>query len=112
MYVEDAAAAVLKFLRVMETEDTIGTIHPTYNVGISKGISIADLADMIRNAVGWQGNFEYDHARPDGAIKKLLDGTRFQLLTGWEPRTSLAEGVARTVDWYQRTYAEEPAYAG
>ncbi len=76
------------------------------NVGIGEGVSISSLAQAIKSAARWNGEFVYDTTKPDGAPQKLLDGTRFVKLTGWTPPTPLLEGIARTVQWYERHLAQ------
>jgi len=53
----------------------------------------------------------FDATRPDGAMTKLLDGSRFQKLTGWSPRVSLPEGIERTVAWYLANVESEQSHA-
>lgn len=103
MYVEDAAEAIVRFMRLAEKDRCVLDAHQIFNVGIAEGISIAELAELIREAVGWEGSFMFDPGRPDGAAQKLLDGTRFRELTGWTPATSLRSGIARTVAAYLPT---------
>jgi GDP-L-fucose synthase len=107
MYVQDAAEAVLHFLKVLENDSSAATEHPVYNVGIGRGISIAELAELIREAAGWDGGFNFDDRRPDGDMQKLTDGSRFRQLTGWRPETTLRQGIAQTVEWYQHNLESE-----
>jgi len=111
LYVQDAASAFVRFLQVAATDASVFTHHPIYNVGIGEGVSIAALAEIIREAVGWGGSFVFDETRPDGAMRKLLDGTWFQELTGWRPGAGLREGVERTVAWYRENIRTEVAHA-
>lgn len=111
MYVEDAAKALTRFLETVAANESVFADHPIYNVGISRGISIAELADRIRDALEWEGRFVFDKTRPDGAAQKLLDGTRFKELTGWEPQTTLREGIDKTARWYRENFGSEVACA-
>ncbi len=111
LYAEDAAAAVVRFLQVAGHEQAAWTNHPIYNVGVGKGISIAELAEMIRDAVGWNGELVFDMTKPDGAMSKRMDGARFSGLTGWSPNVTLRDGIARTIAWYQTLAAREPVHA-
>ncbi|TSA48287.1 MAG: NAD-dependent epimerase/dehydratase family protein [Actinomycetales bacterium] len=90
MYVEDAAEALLLSLN----KDL--TINPI-NVGSGKGISIADLAILIVKEVGYKGVLKFDSSRQDGAPVKIMDGTKGRNLLGWHPKTSLDQGIKRTV---------------
>ena len=85
--------------------------HPIFNVGIAEGVSIAELGQMIRETVGWDGSFRFDRARPDGAMRELLDGRRFTELTGWTPPTSLRVGIEETVAWYVEHCERELTHA-
>lgn len=70
-----------------------------YNVGSGMELSIRDLAKSIAGAVGFKGEIAWDRSRPDGAKRKLLDGSRFAAL-GWRPKVTLEEGIAATCEWY------------
>ena len=111
MYVQDAADAVVRFVTHADQDESVLDDHPIFNVGIAEGITIADLAELIREAVGWDGSFLFNRDHADGALRKLLDGTRFTELTGWRPSTSLRDGIRQTVASYQRGVMREPSYA-
>jgi GDP-L-fucose synthase len=68
------------------------------NVGCGSDLSIAELAELVRDVVGFKGRIEYDRSKPDGTPRKLLDVSRMSAL-GWNARISLREGVA---DLYAR----------
>ncbi len=112
LYVDDAAAAIAGYLKLMEAgpdkmeacgEDSAGAV---WNVGIGQGISIGDLALTICRAAGYGGRLVFDPARPDGALQKLLDGTRFTAATGWRPQVPLGDGIAQTVAWFEAATSE------
>ena len=71
------------------------------NVGVGKDISIAELAKLVGETVGYSGEVEYDSSRPDGTPRKLLDVTRLAEL-GWRAQIALADGIRETYDWYLR----------
>lgn len=71
-----------------------GDEPPVLNVGAGTDISIKELAELIREVVGFEGGIEWDSSRPDGTPRKMLDVSRLGRL-GWSPRTSLREGLAR-----------------
>ncbi len=112
MYVRDAAEAIARFLDCCGVGEAESSGHDIYNVGIGEGVSIAALAEAIRDAVGWSGTFTFDTTRPDGAMHKLLDGRRFCEMTGWLPSYSLNEGIEETVAWYQAQAISELSHAG
>jgi GDP-L-fucose synthase len=92
LFVDDLADA-LCFL--MERYDSTEII----NVGCGQDISIAELAALVRDIVGYRGDIEFDRSKPDGTPRKLLDVSKTAAL-GWQPRTTLADGIARTYAWY------------
>ena len=69
------------------------------NVGAGKDISIAELANLVGEAVGYSGAVEFDPSRPDGSPRKLLDVTRLTQL-GWSAQIALADGIRQTYEWY------------
>jgi GDP-L-fucose synthase len=92
LHVDDLARACL-FL--MDNYDSAEII----NVGAREDISIAELARLVAEAVGYSGAVEFDSSRPDGTPRKLLDSTRVTQL-GWRAQINLREGVRRTYEWY------------
>ena len=73
--------------------------HPIINAGSQEEISIADLAQIIARCSGYSGEITYDHSRPDGTPRKVLDSAKIRSL-GWKPRIGLEEGIARVCEWY------------
>ena len=71
---------------------------PLVNVGFGKDISIHELAQMIQEIVGFEGDIRFDTTKPDGTPQKLLDISRIRKL-GWKPETSLREGIKKTYTW-------------
>jgi GDP-L-fucose synthase len=69
------------------------------NVGWGRDISIAELAETVREIVGFEGEIVYDTAKPDGTPRKLLDTSRLEGL-GWTPSILLEDGIAETYEWY------------
>ncbi len=102
LYVDDLADACL-FL--MNLEKTIFASlltdgkTPIVNIGFGKEISIKDLAELVRNIVGFEGKFLFDSSKPDGTSRKLLDVSRIKAL-GWHPATSLSDGIRSTYEFY------------
>ena len=66
---------------------------PLINVGAGSDQSIAELALLIADVLGYRGEFVYDPSKPDGTPRKLLDGSRITAL-GWKPRIGLRQGIA------------------
>jgi GDP-L-fucose synthase len=69
------------------------------NVGTGKDITIRDLAEMVKEIVGFKGEIQWDQTKPDGTPKKLLDVGKISSL-GWKPKVSLEEGIRKTYKWY------------
>ena len=98
LYVDDLADACV-FL--MEKYD-YSEVGEFINIGSGRDITIKDLALMIRDIVDFRGEILWDSSKPDGTPKKLLDISRIRAL-GWEPKTSLQEGIRKTYQWYLKT---------
>ena len=92
LYVDDLADALVFLMKTYSGETHL-------NVGTSIETSIAELAQLVARAAGWQGRFEYDHSKPDGMPRKVMDVSRLSRL-GWEARTPLEDGFRKAYDWY------------
>ncbi|MEZ4608153.1 MAG: GDP-L-fucose synthase [Deinococcales bacterium] len=97
MHVDDLANALIFLLK---NYDEAGHI----NVGTAQEVTIRQLADLIAEVVGYQGNFVYDSSKPDGTPRKLMDSNRL-LNLGWSPKISLKEGIAHSYDWFLKHIA-------
>jgi GDP-L-fucose synthase len=71
------------------------------NLGAGREISIRDLAELIGEVTGYAGRIVWDAERPNGQPRRSVDATRARELLGFEARTSLREGIERTVAWYR-----------
>ena len=69
------------------------------NIGTGKDISIKDLAHLIKEIVGFKGDFYFNTEKPDGTMKKLTDVSKLHAL-GWKHRVELDEGIRRMYEWY------------
>jgi GDP-L-fucose synthase len=69
------------------------------NVGTGKDVTVKDLATIIKSIVGFPGEETWDHSKPDGTPRKLLNIYRLQR-TGWKPRIELKDGIRSTYEWY------------
>ena len=94
-----------EFLHVDDLADACVFLMTNYssaeivNVGWGRDISIAELAETVRDIVGFEGEIVYDTRKPDGTPSKLLDTARLTGL-GWTPSISLEEGIRGTYAWY------------
>ncbi len=75
------------------------------NVGCGEDLTIADLAEQVRETVGFEGRIVRDETKPDGTPRKLLDVSRL-FATGWRPKIPLREGLRSTYAWYLEHVAE------
>ena len=92
MYVEDLADAV-KFSIENNLPDSI------YNVGTGHEIKIKELASIIKNIVGFDGQILWDESKPDGTPRKLMDSSKL-MNHGWNFKTDLIQGIHKTYNWY------------
>ena len=104
LHVDDLADACVFLMRHYEDEAII-------NVGVGEDVSIAELAAMVKDVVGFRGGIVYDQTKPDGTPRKLLDVSRLTAL-GWRPRIALREGIASTYRWFCERHATELRLAG
>jgi GDP-L-fucose synthase len=93
LHVDDLAAACLHLLEHYDDPSPI-------NVGTGKDLPISELAALVAEVVGYQGELRWDTSKPDGTPRKLLDVSRLEAL-GWAPAVGLRDGVAATYDWYR-----------
>lgn len=92
MHVDDLADACIFLMKNYDSEQLI-------NVGWNTDVSIAELAELVRQIVGFKGDLRFDPSKPDGTPRKLLDTRRLQSL-GWSPRIKLEDGIRSTYKWY------------
>jgi GDP-L-fucose synthase len=85
MHVDDLADALVFLLETYSDA-------PHVNVGTGQEVTIADVARLVCQTVGFTGTLAFDTTRPDGTPRKLMDSTRL-LAMGWQPRISLADGL-------------------
>jgi GDP-L-fucose synthase len=93
LYVEDAAEGILLGAELYDGPDPI-------NLGSNDEVAIKDLAPLIARLVGFEGDIQWDHTKPDGQPRRRVDATKAKELLGFEARTSLEDGLRTTIDWY------------
>jgi len=100
LYVDDMAAACLHLMNLSQQDYAKHTdpMQSHVNVGSGTDITIAEVAEMIREVVGFKGAIAFDTSMPDGPPRKWMNSERLQSL-GWQPTVSLAEGL-------QKSYAD------
>jgi len=92
LHVDDLAEACLFLMEKYEHPEII-------NIGTGQDQSIADLAGIVRDVVGFEGEIVYDASKPDGTPRKLVDVGKINSL-GWQAKINLREGVAQTYQWF------------
>ena len=97
LHVDDLASACLFLLEKYDSPEII-------NVGCGEDISIRELAELICDVVGFDGELAWDATKPDGTPRKLLDITKLRAL-GWQPTIPLREGIAQTYEWFLKNVA-------
>ena len=93
LYVDDMADACIFLMKKYNDSDII-------NVGTGEDVTIVELAEIIKEEVGFQGTLQFDTSKPDGTPRKLLDVTKINSL-GWKASVPLRTGIQRTIEWYR-----------
>ena len=101
LYVEDCAEGLWLAARRYDGAEPV-------NLGTGQEVPIRVLAELVAEAVGFEGEIVWDASKPNGQPRRKLDTSRAEQLFGFRARTSFADGIARTVEWYR---AHAPAYA-
>jgi len=94
LYVEDAAEGIAAAAEHYDGAEPV-------NLGTGKMITIRELASLIAKEVGYEGVVQWDGTMPNGQLERALDTARAHDRFGFDARTSLAEGIRRTVRWYE-----------
>lgn len=92
LHVDDLADAVIFLANHYDDEELV-------NVGPGYDVTIAELAEMVKEIVGYQGTILFDESKPDGTPRKLMDSSRLSSL-GWKPKRDLREGLQSTYEWF------------
>src|SRR6058998_318855 len=98
LHVDDLASACLLLLEIYDSPEII-------NVGCGEDISIRELAELICDVVGFDGELSWDKTKPDGTPRKLLDLSKLRRL-GWTPTIPLRDGIAQTYEWFLKNVAK------
>jgi len=92
LHVDDLAAACLLLLEKYDSAEII-------NIGSGEDVTIRELAKLVCDVVGFDGELVWDKTKPDGTPRKLLDVTRIRVL-GWQPTIPLRKGIEQTHEWF------------
>jgi GDP-L-fucose synthase len=98
LHVDDLADALVFLMQNYSAEQHV-------NIGWGKDVSIAELAKLVADAVGFNGKFRYAQDKPDGTPRKVLDVSRLKAM-GWRPRIELRDGLADAYRWYVEHVAD------
>ncbi len=103
LYSGDLAEAVVMLMENVSFSDVtkgMSEIRNTHiNIGSGTDLTIYELAFIIKDIVGYDGDIVWDTSKPDGTPRKLLDITKIKSL-GWKPRTNLTDGIEKVYRWY------------
>ena len=101
LYVDDMAEASLFVLELDEKTYQANTkpMLSHINVGTGKDVTIREMAETMKEVVGFKGELSFDITKPDGAPRKLIDVSRL-LNMGWEYSVDLKDGLSKTYKWY------------
>jgi GDP-L-fucose synthase len=94
LHVDDMADASVFVLKHYDGSEIL-------NIGCGQDVTIAEVAQLVKEIVGFEGAITFDRTKPDGSPRKLLDVSRLFGL-GWRPQIGLREGLAETYAWFQQ----------
>lgn len=97
-YVEDAAKAIAEATEKHNRSEPV-------NVGACMEISIKELAELIKEIVGFEGKIVWDTTKPDGQPRRMLDTTKAKDYFGFQASTDFKVGLKKTIDWYNHNYS-------
>jgi GDP-L-fucose synthase len=98
LYVDDCVDGLVLAAEGYDSPDPV-------NLGAAREISIRELADLIAETTAYEGAITWDTSKPNGQPRRSVDATRARELFGFEAKTSLREGIERTVAWYRTAVA-------
>ncbi|MCX5836311.1 MAG: GDP-L-fucose synthase [Deltaproteobacteria bacterium] len=96
IFVEDAAEGIILATEGYNRSDPV-------NIGAGFEISIEDLVHLIVKLTGFKGRVVWDKTKPDGQPRRMLDTTRAFKEFGFRAKTTLEEGLKKTIDWYRQS---------
>jgi GDP-L-fucose synthase len=92
LYVDDLTRSI-EFLIGKKTDEDL------LNIGSGEEIKILELAEMVKNIVGFEGKLIFDSSMPDGNPRKLIDSSKINSM-GWHPKTKLEDGIELSYNWF------------
>lgn len=98
LHVDDLASAVVHLGKTYDSSDHL-------NIGTGEDLTIKELAELVAELAGFEGELAWDSSKPDGTPRKVLDVSKAKAL-GWAPQISLRDGIASTIAWYKDATAK------
>ncbi|MBK1973496.1 NAD-dependent epimerase/dehydratase family protein [Campylobacter sp. TTU-622] len=99
IHAKDLADASIYVMQNIDFKDTISYNEPHLNVGSGEFLSIKELAFLIKNIVGFNGEIVFNNTKPDSTMDRILDSSRLQNL-GWKAKIKLEDGIKMMYNWY------------
>ena len=96
MYVEDLADAAMFLMKKYDYK----RIGEFVNIGTGKDLRVREIAELVKNTVGFKGKIKWDTSKFDGTPRKLLDVTKINKL-GWKAKINLKEGIKKSYKYYK-----------
>lgn len=100
LYVDDLVDCMLWSVKNISKTETF------LNVGSGEDISVLELTNKVCDIVDYHPEFIFDTTQPDGMMRKLMDSSKINNL-GWKPKTSIDEGIKKTIEYYINTYVKD-----
>lgn len=97
LYVEDCAEAIILATERYDKSDPV-------NIGAGFEITIKNLAEKIKEIIGFSGKVIWDTSKPDGQPRRCLDTTKAEREFGFKAKTDFDEGLKKTIEWYKKNY--------
>jgi len=92
LYIDDAVDAIMFLMETYNSNELI-------NIGAGVDRTISDIAEIIKNVVGFKGEFVYNPEKPDGVFRKVIDISKLENL-GWSPKVKFEDGLKRMYDYF------------
>lgn len=102
LYVEDCAEGIVRSVQYYDKSDPV-------NLGNGREVKIRDLVELIAKLTGFEGDIRWQPERPDGQPRRRLETSRASELFGFRACTSLEQGLAKTIEWYESLPANAAA---
>jgi len=93
LYVDDCAEGIVLATEKYDKSDPV-------NLGANREIKIKDLVEVIRKLMDFKGKIRWDHSKPDGQPRRMVDATLAKKEFGFRSKTDFEQGLRKTIDWY------------